>query len=822
MTCNREQFCLKLHLLYFFISLLAFAALSVACSSSSGDSRGDPTQSVTDSSTALDQDSSTIVETVDGDGAVDAYDYTADGGQFNDRGVWEQEREFCEPPVFPAQSNCVGEEGIWAKALQMALWFFNVNKSGDNVYCTDVQWRGDAHLSDGHIKLVSGAADGVNMSQAYIEKHIETFDPDGDGEVDLSGGYYDAGDYIKFALTTGYMVSTIAWAMFEFPESFSETSLDAEALTQIKWAADYFMKNMFVVDKSGAPETWEVVGYAHQVGTVTDHACGWMPPELRDPSFCPRAGYFATQENPSADVTANNAAALALVSLVTRADKAYSQRARNHAIALYNFAKKYPNAIDETTGGLYTSEYQWDDLAWAAVWLYEATKDVEGYQDVAYLYLDEAEQWLYHIPGFDRACVEELSQTYSDTNSCWRENWTHVWNSLRSGVFVRLAISMKDAGLENAGIFQMISKVDTMGWVNGPESPGGFSRKTDSTWGSGRYNSAGQMVGLVYARNFPEDEKAEAIISWAQEQSSYLLGNNTVNGDLEGKSFMMGFTDNYANQPHHAAGHASIYGEPSNPAENRHIIWGALVNGPVGDDTHLDERGDYSSNEITIDYNAAFVAALAGNYYFQGRGQCPADDFPPIEAPIDEFYTMGKINTTTNCRTQVEVTMMNESIHPPRYNEFLTARYYIDVTELELAGIDPTTMTAFINYDNGAQAYGEPTQIEGPFKCEDEESEEAKSMWYFVLSYEGYKFWGSQVQLKGPRVTQVDYGMPNGDSCVWNPENDWSYNGINTETIIKTPNITAYGKDGKLIWGEEPPCHPIQHVVVPPTQIVTE
>ena len=191
------------------------------------------------------------------------------------------DQEFCRPPPFPAEDTCEGEPGVWGKALQMALWFFNVNRSGPGVRCTGAQWRGAAHLQDGAIQLAAGDPNGVDMSEAYIARYRHVFDPDGDGTVDLSGGYYDAGDYIKFALTQGYMASTIAWSMFEFPEAFRRTGLEGAALEQIRWVVDYFMRATFVEDRSLPADQWNVVGYAHQVADVSDHGCGWMPPELR-------------------------------------------------------------------------------------------------------------------------------------------------------------------------------------------------------------------------------------------------------------------------------------------------------------------------------------------------------------------------------------------------------------------------------------------------------------------------------------------------------------------------------------------------------------
>jgi hypothetical protein len=214
------------------------------------------------------------------------------------------------PRNFPANPTCQGTEGGLGEAFQKALWFLNVNKSGPGVVNTYVQWRGDAHVMDQHIKLDPTAATGVDMSQAFITKNRAILDPNGTGEVDLSGGFHDAGDFIKFGLTTGFTASTLAWSMYEFPDSFRATGLEDEAFNLLRWADDYLMKSTFL-DASG-----NVVAFAHQVGDQTDHTCGWMPPELRRIDFCPRKGYFATDEKPASDETASAAAALALTSLV--------------------------------------------------------------------------------------------------------------------------------------------------------------------------------------------------------------------------------------------------------------------------------------------------------------------------------------------------------------------------------------------------------------------------------------------------------------------------------------------------------------------------
>ncbi len=740
-------------------------------------------------------------------------------------------RPFWTPPAFVG-TGCDGATGMWGESVQAALWFFHVQKSGPGVTNTYVQWRGDSHLDDAHIKLISGDPNGVNMSQEYIEEWRSVLDPDGNGEVDMAGGFYDAGDFLKIGITQNFMAHTLGWSMWEFPEAYHLTGLHVEALGLLRWYADFAMKNTYIENPDEPdPWKWNVIAYGHQVGGTSDHDCGWMPPELRRAERCPRKGYFATHETPAADVTAGAAAALALTAWHhANVDPEYAVKALHHAIALYEFAKKYPSSKWDVDG-LYVSEDGFDDLAWAAIWLYEvlpregqANSDSRTAVYAAHRaqYIDDivtpGVSWLENFRGGSGpkiACIEE-------GGSCWSESWTQVWNSLRSGVFVKLAEILARTGNVHGALakgMKDIAREDSLSWVIGPRSAGGFAKKVDVSWGSARYNSGGQMVALAYARNFPTDvipakgpydtagisgkNTAEVLREWAKGQSEYLLGNNPL-----GQSYMMGYTDNYAEYAHHAATHASIYGMCDDPLESKHIAYGALVSGPNSGDEHSDDRCDYGSNEITIDYNAAFVAALAGNYAAQGRGQCPNPEFPPAEPPFDEFYTKGKVSMLGECSAQVEVNLINETAHPPRFDRSLSVRYYLDVSELLEKGIAPSTVRLNLMHQN----YGEePVIISDLLPCTLN-----TTTYYYELSFP-YDFWGAQVWLKSPRVALIDVGVDDNGSCTFDGTDDFSLVPL-TDTLEKSPSLPVYS-DGELIWGAEPECHEPPRVVVPPPTI---
>lgn len=131
-------------------------------------------------------------------------------------------------------------------------------------------------------------------------------------KVDLVGGYYDAGDNVKFNFPMAFSTTMLAWSVLEFGNSMEDSDLP-HALDAIRWATDYLLKATtipgFVFVQIGDP-------YA-------DHSC-WQRPEDMD---TPRTPYAVSKHFPGSEVSAEIAAALAASSLVFRPiDLAYSAR----------------------------------------------------------------------------------------------------------------------------------------------------------------------------------------------------------------------------------------------------------------------------------------------------------------------------------------------------------------------------------------------------------------------------------------------------------------------------------------------------------------
>ncbi|KAK3009827.1 hypothetical protein RJ639_013952 [Escallonia herrerae] len=119
-----------------------------------------------------------------------------------------------------------------------------------------------------------------------LEEGLSALHDGFDQGVDLLGGYYDAGDNVKFNFPMAFTTTMLAWSVLEFGD-FMDADLQ-HAVEAIRWATDYFLKatsvNGSVFVQVGDP--W------------ADHNC-WERPEDMD---TPRTSFAVTAENPGSEV----------------------------------------------------------------------------------------------------------------------------------------------------------------------------------------------------------------------------------------------------------------------------------------------------------------------------------------------------------------------------------------------------------------------------------------------------------------------------------------------------------------------------------------
>ena len=275
----------------------------------------------------------------------------------------------------------------FAKALQYVLYFYDANKCGYDVDENGepglkwLEWRGDCHTEDYNIPLKpmskegADAKFGTNLSQDFIDEYKDILDPDGDGFIDCGGGMHDAGDHVKFGLPGSYAASTVGWGYYEFRDAYKKSGQQEHVENILHWFNDFYMNGTYL-DENG-----EVIAFCYQVGEGNNDHNYWNPPELQNSQMLldfARPAYFATVDTPASDMCAGTAASLAVNYLNFKdTEPEYAEESLKKAIALYNFAVKTHKEDEGMSveslgydGGFYTSSYDYDELAWAAVWLY--------------------------------------------------------------------------------------------------------------------------------------------------------------------------------------------------------------------------------------------------------------------------------------------------------------------------------------------------------------------------------------------------------------------------------------------------------------------
>jgi len=679
--------------------------------------------------------------------------------------------------------NAAEVEFNYAKALQYSQYFYDANMCGTGVNeNSEYSWRNDCHVYDAKLKL---DATNTNMTASFITKYKSVLDPDGDGTLDVAGGFHDAGDHVKFGMPEAYSGSTLGWGFYEFKDQYVATGQDTHTKTILKYFNDYFMKSTYL-DSTG-----KAIAFCYQVGDGdVDHAY-WQSPEI-DEMF--RRGWFATDEMPSTDCVSSAAASLAVNYMNFKdEDPEYAAKNLKYAKALFEFAERIPDTSKACNAdgpkGYYTSSKWQDDYCWAASWLYLATKE-EHYLDLVLKYFD------YYAP------------------SCW----THCWNDVWAGTACILAeiddVYDKDGQVledrykkatnkspyEEINFWSQIAKtVD--GWMTGKNvtvTPGGYGFLNQ--WGSARYNTATQLLALVYDKH--HGNIASKYSQWVKSQMDYLMGKNPIN-----RCYIVGFNDISAKFPHHRA--ASGLSVCEDTGKHAHVLYGALVGGPGSSDQHIDETKDYIYNEVTIDYNAAFVGACAGLYGFFGDSSMKiTPDFPiPDGGGEDpstlipsfwvEAFCVDIKQTDGPKATEVTLYVKSANVKTPSKN--LSVRYYFDATGM--TSLEPNNIEMRELYDQAKVEAGYDGVFTGPTKYTSAKLANNK-IYYVEVKWDGYAIAGSNKKYQFALGT---YAWQN----YWNPTDDWSHKGLTVAednwkgTPAKTDNICVYDA-GVLVGGTEP------------------
>ncbi|XP_030453886.2 endoglucanase 1-like [Syzygium oleosum] len=461
----------------------------------------------------------------------------------------------------------------YSEALEKSILFFEGQRSGKLPPTQRLTWRGNSGLSDG---------------SSY--------------HVDLVGGYYDAGDNVKFGLPMAFTTTLLAWSVIEFGSSMPSQIENARAA--VRWSADYLLKAA-----TATPGTLYV-----QVGDANnDHKC-WERPEDMDTA---RTVYKVSTQNPGSDVAAETAAALAASSIVFKdSDPSYSSRLLQTAMKVFDFADKYRGSYSDSLNSVVCpfycsySGYQ-DELLWGASWIHRAS------QDSSYL-----------------AYIQSNGHTLGADD----DDYSFSWDDKRAGTKILLSKGFLEKNSEEFQLYKAHSDNYICSLIPGTSgfqaqyTPGGLLYKGSAS--NLQYVTSTSLLLLTYAKYLSANGvavscgtttvTAETLITQARKQVDYILGDNPAR-----TSYMVGFGDRYPLHVHHRGSSLpSVGSHPSriscsdgfqylySGSPNPNVLVGAIIGGPDSNDHFADDRNNYQQSEPATYINAPFVGALA---FFSGK-----------------------------------------------------------------------------------------------------------------------------------------------------------------------------------------------------------
>ncbi len=534
--------------------------------------------------------------------------------------------------IVPASANAV-ENINYAEALQKSLYFYEVQQAGPLPEWNRVEWRRDSTMID-----------------------------------EVKGGWYDAGDHVKFNLPMSYSASMLAWGLYQYPDGVENCGEMQNYVNNLEFVLDYLAE----CDRGD-----EVV---YQVGNGQKDHTWWGPVELYQYGMEDSgASYEATREilvgsDGCSAVISGMSAALAAgyCALDGRIDEAKRESYLEHSINLLKIAdasrsdEVYNNSDAQ---GFYRSSHFYDELFYASNWLYIATKDKK--------YLDQAASY---IPNLDRELGDSTQLKYT---------WGHCWDDEMQGAMLLYAI--------NTGDQQYIDHVEkhVKYWTNDVKKLDGGLRWS-TTWGCLRYAETAGFVAAVACDTVLKDRDVSAYTKFYEEQINFALGDNPDNF-----SYVCGFGENSPKNPHHRTAHASWKNDEKTPTISRHTLYGALVGGPNEDGSYEDNRGNYINNEVATDYNAGYTALLCKMIDKYGGKSDPS--FPPVEAHDGpEFYVEALDKGITSSGATISFKVTNHSAWPARVQDNLSFRYFMDLSELKAAGKNPEDVVIRCDRDQSA------------------------------------------------------------------------------------------------------------------------
>ena len=410
--------------------------------------------------------------------------------------------------------------------------------------------------------------------------------------ISSPGGWYDAGDYNKYIVNSGYTMGV--WLMaYEMNKAYFDTlklnipvtgnpspvtplpDMLSEALYNLRWM-------MTMQDLDG--------GVYHKL-TEPDFE-GFIRPDQ-----CKKPRYVVLKTTAA---TLDYAATMALAARVYAPyDPHFSALAEEAALCAYSWAEAHPDiyydqpAINAQfkpaiTTGAYDDFDVTDEFLWAATELYLLTG--EEY------YKSQITNYKSQIAGYQPAVWGNVAElAYLDL----------LMHESVTGNPSPITVSLSPL---TSHLSPFIDEATTVSVFHSPYG----NRESDFYWGCNSEGCCWRGIECLYAYRFTGDEK---YLVNAERCLNYILGQNAT-----GFCYVTGFGTHPTRHPHHRLSYSHAKGTlpgflagGPNPAKQDAATDGVKYPKNVpADESYLDYQPSYASNEVTINWNVTLFALSAG------------------------------------------------------------------------------------------------------------------------------------------------------------------------------------------------------------------
>ena len=519
--------------------------------------------------------------------------------------------EITEPGTYTVKAgdesmNFTIDEHAYAELADEALLGFYHQRSGmDLDPAIAGQWARKGGHPDTEVLIHASAA-----SESRPEGTI----------ISSPKGWYDAGDYNKYVVNSGYSMGLMAEAFLMFPDVHDWDSLE-----------DYFEYCRNTQDIYN-PLFEELLYNEEWMWTMQDPEDGGVYHKLTTPNFegfitpteCHQQRYVVQKS-----VTAALDFAGALCSMAELNGMAWfgddiNARIYKHrydkAEAAYAWAKAHPDAFynqwevnatydPDITTGAYGDISADDEFFWAASSLYLATKKAEYLEDVMKYFPERFDlmtwgyvaplgifDWLQYEKFMKAEKVHYTGESYYDDAEDIYKYKEYTITEQEQEIIDRCKAMLLEYC--DAAILDGERSCYNSAYGNKPE---------DFRWGCAS-SFCDQAICFLYAYDITGDGK---YLVNAHRNVNYILGQNAT-----GYCYVTGFGKKSPMFPHSRLCHSDGIEEP---------IPGLLVGGPnpghqdsaevtyastYPDESYEDVMPSYASNEIAINWNASLVAAI--------------------------------------------------------------------------------------------------------------------------------------------------------------------------------------------------------------------